>query len=554
MERAGRACPGLDPGDAGPYNCLVVAPRDAGCSPFHVREDGLVQGAAFMDKNLCSVLEDNLPSRADQLAMLWAGGSDTFGGIDTKASAIAAALLARGLRPGQRVGIHTANIPEFVYAYFGVLKAGGQVVPINVMLKAKELSWLGKDSELIFAVSQQPFVKELLEARPSMPSLQEILCVSPATDGTTPLETLYSGQAPLVAAQAIPDDVAVIFYTSGTTGHPKGAMLTHENLYSNALATAETYEYAANDVIVFGMPMFHSSGQTNVMNAAFSRGAAIVMIPRFTPDAVFEAFKMFPVSVFIGVPTMYHQILYHPESDRFASGDLRVCIVGAAPMPAKLFNAVAEKYGVPITEGYGLSEGGPVVAHNPIRGVKKIGSVGIPVPGVSVQVVDKQDNPMPPGEIGELVVQGPNVMKGYLNQPEATAEALRGGWLHTGDLATIDEDGYVFIVDRKKDMILTGGFNIYPREVEEMLYTHPAVSEAAVIGLPDEEKGELAGAFIILKSGHTASEEQIITYCKDRMAVYKAPRKVTFVDELPRSPSGKILKRLLRDQHGTQQS
>lgn len=505
-----------------------------------------------MGKNLCSVLEDNLSSRGDNVAMLWKGGSDTYREIDAKASAIAAALLARGLRPGQRVGIHTANVPEFVYAYFGVLKAGGQVVPINVMLKSNELAWLGRDSGLVFAVSQQPFVKELTDAWPKIPSLKEIFCVSPGPEEATPFENVFSEQASHVASPAAAEDVAVIFYTSGTTGHPKGAMATHWNLYSNALATAEVYEYVAKDVIVFGMPMFHSSGQTNVMNAAFSTGAAIVMIPRFSPDAVFEAFRTFPVSVFIGVPTMYHQILYHPEAERFASGNLRVCIVGAAAMPEKLFNAVAEKYGVPITEGYGLSEGGPVVAHNPIRGVKKIGSVGLPVPGVSVQVVDEQDNLLPSGQVGELVVRGPNVMKGYLNEPDATSEALRNGWLHTGDLARIDEDGYVFIVDRKKDMILTGGFNIYPREVEEVLYTHPAVSEAAVIGLSDEEKGELACAFVILKPGHISSEEEIIAYCREHMAAYKAPRKVKFVEELPRSPSGKILKRLLKDQHSPQ--
>ncbi len=502
-----------------------------------------------MDKNLCAVLEDNLLSRADNVAMLWKDGSNTYKGIDAKASAIARSLLAQGLRPGQRVGIHTANVPEFVYAYFGVLKAGGEVVPMNVMLKPDELSWLGRDAELTFAVTQPPFAKALQAALGEIPSLKETFCISPAPDGATKFDSLFLGSDAHISSQAVPDDVGVIFYTSGTTGHPKGAMLTHGNLYSNALATAQVYEYQANDVIVFGMPMFHSSGQTNVMNAAFSKGACIVMIPRFSPDAVFEAFEMYPVSVFIGVPTMYHQILYHPKAERFAAGNLRVCIVGAAAMPETLFREVSERYGVPITEGYGISEGGPVVAHNPIQGTKKIRSVGIPLPGISVQVVDPEDKPLPSGEVGELVVQGPNVMKGYLNQPEASIEALRGGWLHTGDLAKIDEDGYIFIVDRKKDMILTGGFNIYPREVEEVLYTHPSVSEAAVIGLPDEEKGELATAFVILKQGQTATEGEIISFCRERIAVYKAPRNVVFVEELPRSPAGKILKRLLKDQH-----
>jgi long-chain acyl-CoA synthetase len=501
-----------------------------------------------MEKNLCSVLEENLEVRPDKTAMLWKDGRDTYAEVDAKASAIARSLMARGLKPGDRVGIHLANIPEFVYAYFGILKAGGQVVPINVMLKAGELSWLGTDSQLVFIVSQEPFISELAEASNKIGSLREVFCLAPCPDGYSPYESLLEDSRDHLPSHAGPDEVAVIFYTSGTTGHPKGAMLTHWGLCSNALATAETYEYAADDVIVFGMPMFHSSGQTNVMNAAFSRGAAIVMIPRFSPDTVFEAFSAFPVTVFIGVPTMYHQILNHSQSSSFGLETLRVLIVGAAAMPEKLFTSVSEQYGLPITEGYGLSEGGPVICHNPIHGKKKIGSVGLPVPGVSVRVVGEDDEPLPPNTVGELLVKGPNVMKGYLNQPEATEEALKGGWLHTGDMARIDEEGYIFIVDRKKDMILTGGFNVYPREAEEVLYTHPAVSEAAIIGILDEEKGELATAFVILKPGQEADEEELITFCRERIAVYKAPRRVRFVDELPRSPSGKVLKRLLREQ------
>lgn len=501
-----------------------------------------------MNKNLLRVLEDNLPLRATKRAIYSGNDFDTFGDIDRKASAIAGAFLERGLEPGEKVGIHLANVPEFVYTYFGILKAGCQVVPINVMLKPGELAFLAKDSNLQFVVTQAPFVEVLLKMKEQVPAIREVFCTHKAPVGTTPFDTLIHHDPASRPIQQTPNDVAVIFYTSGTTGRPKGAMLTHGNLYSNAIATAEAYQYVERDLIIFGMPLFHSSGQTNVINAAFSQGASIIMMPRFSVEEVLKKAKEYPVSVFIGVPTMYHQILMHPDADALKRESLRVLLVGAAPMPKALFKAVSDLYGIPISEGYGLSEAGPVVAHNPIGGTKKIGSVGLPLSEILVKVVAPDGKDLPQGQVGELLVKGPNVMAGYLNQLKATQEALEGGWLHTGDLAKIDEDGYIFIVDRKKDMILTGGFNLYPREIEEMLHMHPAVSEAAVVGVPDEERGELAAAFIILKKGHEASKKEIIDFCRKSMAVYKAPRKVYFVDELPRNPSGKILKRLLRDQ------
>jgi len=501
-----------------------------------------------MSKNLLRVLEDNLPLRAEKPAIYSGNDFDTFGDIDRKASAIAGAFTERGLEPGEKVGIHLSNVPEFVYTYFGILKAGCQVVPINVMLKPEELAFLAEDSHIRLVVSQAPFVDVVTKVKDRIPALKEVFCTGKAPVGTTPFDVLIYHEPVSKSIQRAPNDVAVIFYTSGTTGKPKGAMLTHGNLHANAIATAEAYQYVERDLIIFGMPLFHSSGQTNVMNAAFSQGASIIMMPRFSVEEVLKKAKEYPVSVFIGVPTMYHQILKHPDADALKRESLRVLIVGAAPMPEALFKAVSYRYDIPISEGYGLSEAGPVVAHNPIDGTKKMGSVGLPISDILVKVVAPDGNDLPQGQVGELLVKGPNVMAGYLNQPEATQAALEGGWLHTGDLAKIDKDGYIFIVDRKKDMILTGGFNLYPREIEEMLHMHPAVSEAAVVGIPDEEKGELAVGFIILEKGHEVSEKEIIGYCRERMAVYKAPRKVSFVEELPRNPSGKILKRLLRDQ------
>jgi long-chain acyl-CoA synthetase len=294
------------------------------------------------------------------------------------------------------------------------------------------------------------------------------------------------------------------------------------------------------------MPMFHAAGQTNVMTAAFSQGATVVLLPRFSPEKVFEALAQEKATVYIGVPTMYFQILYHPESEKFARNNLRLCLVGAASMPEKILKEFGEKFKVPISEGYGLSEAAPVVSHNPIDGIKKPLSIGVPIPGVEMKIFGEDDLELGPGEIGELVIRGPNVMKGYLNRPEETAEALRGGWLHTGDMAYRDEDGYFFIVDRKKEMILTGGFNIYPREVEEVMFSHPKIAEVAVVGIPDLEKGEKAKAFVVLKQGETATQEEILEFCRSRMAVYKAPREAEFMNALPRNASGKVLKRILR--------
>jgi long-chain acyl-CoA synthetase len=500
-----------------------------------------------MSGSLCSVLDNNLPSRERKTAMVWKGGSDTYAGVYGKSLSVALALSARGLGPGDKVGLHLANIPEFVYAYFGILRAGGQVVPMNVMLKEGELAYLGNDSGVRFVVTQAPFVENLLSARPGMASLREIFCVSGYQGKVPAFESLLGEQKKCPFPETRPEDVAVIFYTSGTTGQPKGAMLTHENLYTNALVTAGAYEYVEEDLVVFGMPLFHSSGQTNVMNAGFSRGAAIYLMDRFSAEEAIDVVADHRASVFVGVPTMYHQIINSTKAGNFAVKSLRVMIVGAAPMPKALYEAVSERFGVPITEGYGLSEAGPVVAHNPIHGRKKIGSVGLPLPGISIRIVDEEDRDVPTGEVGELLVRGPNVMRGYLKRPEESAATLRGGWLHTGDLARVDEDGYLFIVDRKKEMVLTGGFNIYPREVEEVLHQHPSVSEAAVIGLPDEEKGEIAVAFLILREGRQADAKEIVAFCRERMAVYKAPRKVKIVKELPRNSAGKVLKRMLRE-------
>jgi long-chain acyl-CoA synthetase len=501
-----------------------------------------------MIRNLAVLLEQDAAGFPDDPGIIFKGERITYRELDKKAGRIASALKKMGVSKGDRIGIHLPNCPEFIITYFGILKTGATVIPFNVMLKEQEIHYVLIDSGAKVLFTLKEFLSEAAPATRGIAGFRGMVVVGGVEEEGIPFDAMLDSSNPVMTAvDVVPEeDLAVIFYTSGTTGKPKGAMLTHANMISNAFATAETYKYSHKDIIISAMPMFHAAGQTNVMTAAFSQGAAIVLLPRFTPEQVFEALTAEKATVFIGVPTMYFQIIYDKQAERFAENNLRLCLVGAASMPEKILKEFGDKFKVVISEGYGISEAAPVVSHNPIDGVKKVLSIGIAIPGVEMKIFDDDDSELLPGQIGELVIRGPNVMKGYLNRPQESAEALRGGWLHSGDMAYMDEDNYFFIVDRKKDMILTGGFNIYPREVEEVLFTHEKVAEAAVVGIADQEKGEKAKVFIVLKEGEVATAEEIMEFCRTRMAVYKAPREVEFVKSLPRNAAGKVLKRVLR--------
>jgi long-chain acyl-CoA synthetase len=339
-------------------------------------------------------------------------------------------------------------------------------------------------------------------------------------------------------------DTAVIIYTSGTTGTPKGAELTHENLRMNCLLGAKhlvgtTHE----DVILGALPLFHSFGQTCCLNGAVSAGACLTLLPRFDAGKALEIIQRDRVTVFEGVPTMYHAMLHHPERERFDVTSLRLCVSGGSSLPVEVLRGFDAAFGTKILEGYGLSETSPVATSNRPDRERKPGSIGTPIEGVEMKVVDDEGKDLPQGEVGEIVIRGHNVMKGYWNRPDATAAVMRDGWFHTGDLARIDEDGYFFIVDRKKEMIIRGGYNVYPREIEEVLYEHPAVLEAAVVGVPDAAMGEEVGAAVVLKPGRHADADDIRAFVKERVAAYKYPRRIWFPDELPKGPTGKILKR-----------
>ena len=341
------------------------------------------------------------------------------------------------------------------------------------------------------------------------------------------------------------DDTAVILYTSGTTGKPKGAELTHANLLQNSKGVSEKLgEMTEDDVLLGALPLFHSFGQTCTMNSAVSVGATVTMLPRFDPDKALEIIERDRVTLFQGVPTMYNAMLHSASCDSADCSSLRICMSGGAAMPAELMRAFEEKFGCIILEGYGLSETSPVASFNHPDRERKPGSIGTPIEGVEMQVWDDDGNEVPQGEVGEIVIRGHNIMKGYWNRPDANREAItEDGWFRTGDMAKMDEDGYFFIVDRKKDLIIRGGYNVYPREIEEVLYEHPAVQEAAVIGVPHDELGEEVGAAVVLKEGESVDEDELKSYVKEQVAAYKYPRKVWFMDELPKGPTGKILKR-----------
>jgi long-chain acyl-CoA synthetase len=452
---------------------------------------------------------------------------------------VAGLLRERGLEPGDRVGLMLPNVPYFAVIYYGILRAGGVVVPMNVLLKGREVNFYLSDPGAKHLFAWHDFAAPAREGAQAAGA--EAIVVAPGE-----FEALLDG-APS-APEDVPragDDTAVILYTSGTTGTPKGAELTHDNLRTNAATTARTlYEATEADVLLGALPLFHAFGQTCALNTAVSVGACLTLIPRFDPRKALEMIERDKVTIFEGVPTMYHGML-HADADADISS-LRLCISGGAAMPVEVMRAFEEKFGAIILEGYGLSETSPVASFNHPHSERKPGSIGTPIAGVEMRAVGDDGEDVPQGEVGEIAIRGENVMKGYWNRPDATADVMRGGWFHTGDMATVDEDGYFFIVDRKKDMIIRGGYNVYPREIEEVLYEHPDVLEAAVIGVPDASLGEEVGAAVVLRPGRDASPEEIRAFVKERVAAYKYPRHIWFADELPKNATGKVLKREIR--------
>jgi long-chain acyl-CoA synthetase len=487
--------------------------------------------------NLASILTESAARDPDHVAVKLDDLEITYAQLDEASARVAGLLREHGVGPGDRVGIMLPNVPYFPVCYYGILRAGAVAVPMNVLLKKREVAFYLRDpgAKLLFA--WHDFATDAQAG--AQEAGAECVLIAPGA-----FEQLLADIDPADDVVGTDDcDTAVILYTSGTTGTPKGAELSHDNLKRNCLIVGQLFALGSVAVALGALPLFHTFGQTCGMNAITAAGGTLSLIPRFDPRKALEIIQRDKVNVFEGVPTMYGAILHHPEADSFDTSTLSVCVSGGSAMPVELMRGFEQKFGCKVLEGYGLSETSPVASFNHPDKERKPGSIGTPVAGVEMKVVDDDGNDVSQGDVGEIVVRGHNVMKGYWNKPDATAESIRDGWFHTGDMAKIDEDGYFFIVDRKKDMIIRGGYNVYPREIEEVLYEHPAVREAAVLGVPHESHGEEVAAAVALKDGADVSADDLCAFVKEQVAAYKYPRKIWFVDELPKGPTGKILKR-----------
>jgi long-chain acyl-CoA synthetase len=491
-----------------------------------------------MSENLARILTETAAKHGDRTAFKLDDFELSYGVLDESSARIASLLKAKGLVAGDRVGLMLPNVPYFPAIYYGILRAGGVVVPMNVLLKGREVTYYLQDpgAKLVFA--WHGFAEAAEEGAEQAGA--DLILVKP---GEFEQLVLSHEPDPEVADRS-GDDTAVILYTSGTTGTPKGAELTHDNLLRNCRTVLGFAEFDETEVLLGALPLFHSFGQTCTMNSAVCSGAMVTMLPRFDPEKALEILERDGVTVFQGVPTMYNGMLHADGADSADASTLRLCMSGGAAIPVELIRGFEDKFGCAILEGYGLSETSPVASFNQPDKPRKAGSIGTPIEGVEMAIWDDDGNEVPQGEVGEIVIRGHNVMKGYWDKPDATEQAITDdGWFKTGDIAKVDEDGYFFIVDRKKDMIIRGGYNVYPREIEEVLYEHPAVQEAAVVGVPDEALGEEVGAAVVLCKGESVGADELKAYIKEQVAAYKYPRKIWFVDELPKGPTGKILKR-----------
>ncbi len=488
--------------------------------------------------NLATLFTRTAASRPELTALRYDASTVTYAQLAEASERVAGLLAGLGVSPGDRVAVMLPNVPEFAAVYYGALRAGAVVVPMNPLLKSREVAYYLTDSgaRVIFASPAAAPEAAIAVAQTGGVVLFEV--------DRAPFAALLDEQPrlPTVVDRA-DDDTAVILYTSGTTGRPKGAELTHGNLVANVEVTlSDLLALTEDDVVFGGLPLFHSFGQTCTLNAAMAVGATLLQLARFDARVAVDLLARDGATVFAGVPTMYAALLGLDEVPDLPA--LRVCVSGGAALPVEVLHRFEKRFGAEVLEGYGLSETSPVASFNRPGAARRPGSIGFPVTGVEMRCVDGTGDPVPVGEIGEIAIRGHNVMKGYWGKPEETADVLSAdGWFRTGDMGRVDEDGFFFVVDRVKDLIIRGGFNVYPREVEEVLYEHPDVAEAAVIGIPHAEYGEEIGAAVALRPGASVTMTELRDFVRAQVAAYKYPRRVWFVDGLPKGPTGKILKR-----------
>ena len=521
--------------------------------------------------NLASMISHHAKLAPQKEAIVWENVRLTFGELDKLSNRVANALTEMGIGRGEKVALSCPNLPFFPIVYYGIMKAGAAVVPLNVLFKPREIAYHLKDSDakavFVFeGTDELPLAQCVKDAFDQVPTCEHLVVMTKDLMGESPLpghktltQITFDKLETFEIFPTRPDDTCAILYTSGTTGQPKGAELTHLNLWSNVVTTYSIhlpmldFTDGEQKTCLITLPLFHTTGQTVQMNTNLYGGNRVVLLPRFDPKATLDAMVSEKVNFWVGVPTMYWALLKYVNEHEYDIGpiteSMKVCTSGGAPMPVEVMRQFQERFKVRVLEGYGLSETSPLATFNHFERPSKPGTVGQPIYGVDVRCFDDEDKEVPAGQRGEVVIRGTNVMKGYYKRPDATVEAFRDGWFHTGDIGIIDDEGYLAIVDRKKDMILRGGYNIYPRELEEVIMTHPAVSLCAVVGVPCERLGEEVKAFIVRKPGHEITEAEFTAWCKEQFAANKYPRHVEFRDELPIGGTGKIFKRALREEN-----
>lgn len=475
----------------------------------------------------------------------------SYAGLDALSDRIASGLLARGIKPGDHVGLYGLNSSLFVALYIGIQKAAATVVPINLLLNPEEVAYILNDAQVRALVYFDHFAPAISAIRASLPEIKNWICIGkdPADPTDLLFEQILESRILHLKSRIDPESIAVILYTSGTTGHPKGAMLTHRNLVSDALCTTKVLKPRELDERFFVvLPMFHAFAAMAGIVIPLLNGCSLIPVPKFEPALTAELIEKTGATIFLGVPSMYSLFLRLPEKHTAQIAKLRFCVSGGAALPMEVLKQFENRFGVLIYEGDGPTECSPVTCVNPIGGLRKPQSVGPAIPGVEMKIMDEYGNEKPYGEIGEICVRGPNVMKGYWKQPEETAKSFFGEWFRTGDLGTEDDDHYFYIVDRIKDMVIVNGMNVYPRVIEEVLYRHEAVREAAVAGQPHLLHGEVPVAYIALKENFQCSEQDLRAFCLKHLGRHEVPRKVIFMNDLPKNAAGKIVKRELRKQ------
>jgi long-chain acyl-CoA synthetase len=498
--------------------------------------------------NLATMLTDTVAEHGDRVAIKLDEVELPYAVLDQGVARAAGALAAKGVGPGDRVGVMLPNVPYFPIVFFGALRLGAIVVPMNPLLKDREVTFHLRDSGSRLLIAWHQFAAA---AQPGAEGAEaECVLVTPGE-----FEQWLGGADPIAEnADRADDDTGIILYTSGTTGTPKGAELTHGNLRAATQISVDLVDAHCDQTTFGALPLFHVFGLTCGLNSCVRVGGCLTLLPRFEPAKAIEVIQRDKVDTFLGVPTMYAAILHAAEATSFDASSLDTCVSGGAAMPVEILRGFEEAFGCKVLEGYGMSETCAIASFNRPDMERKAGSIGVPSPGIEMKVVGDDGQELPQGEVGEILIRGPVVMKGYWQREDATREAFTDdGFLRSGDMARVDEDGYFFIVDRKKELIIRGGFNIYPREIEEVLYEHPAVREAAVVGIEDPSLGEEVGAAVSLKEGADADPDELRAFVKQRVAAYKYPRRVWILEDLPKGPTGKILKREIEAPAGAEQ-